>query len=98
MSTPADLHDAATQRLHQAWNAPAGWRYWSSVNNSVIGRWYTATAIAFFLFAGMLGVLIRLQLAVPDNDLIDADTYSQLFSLHGSVMMFLFAEIGRAHV
>src|SRR5690606_8679078 len=83
--------DQALERLRTAWETPKGWRYWSSVNNTVVGRWYTATAIAFFLFAGLLGVLIRLQLAVPDNDFVDADTYSQLFSLHGSVMMFLFA-------
>jgi len=91
MSTPADLHDAATQRLHQAWKAPAGWRYWSSVNNSIVGRWYTATAIAFFLFAGVLALLMRLQLAFPEKTFVKADTYNQLFSLHGSVMMFLFA-------
>ena len=89
MSVPAQ--DPAAARLHAAWATPRGWRYWSSVNNSVVGRWYTATAIAFFLFAGVLALLMRLQLAVPGNHLVDADTYSQLFSLHGSVMMFLFA-------
>ena len=85
------IQDPALDRLRAAWKTPQGWRYWSAVNNTIVGRWYTATAVAFFLFAGLLGVMIRLQLAVPDNNLVDADTYSQLFSLHGSVMMFLFA-------
>ena len=85
------IQDPGLERLRAAWKTPEGWRYWSAVNNTIVGRWYTATAIAFFLFAGLLGVMIRLQLAVPDNNLVDADTYSQLFSLHGSVMMFLFA-------
>ena len=82
---------AQTERLRAAWATPTGWRYWSSVNNTEVGRWYTATAIAFFLFGGLLALLMRLQLAVPDNTLVSATTYNQLFSLHGSVMMFLFA-------
>ncbi len=90
-STPGHPHDPAAARLHAAWQAPRGWRYWSSVNNSIVGRWYTATAIAFFLFAGVLALLMRLQLAFPENGFLRADTYNQLFTLHGSVMMFLFA-------
>src|SRR5690349_22516472 len=83
--------DPAAARLHAAWQAPPGWRRLSAVNNSIVGRWYTATAIAFFLFAGVLALLMRLQLAFPENTFLRADTYNQLFSLHGSVMMFLFA-------
>lgn len=98
MSTPsvrdhAPQGDSASQavRLAAAWKTPTGWRYWSAVNNTQVGSWYTATAITFFLFAGLLALLMRLQLAVPENDLVSATTYNQLFSLHGSVMMFLFA-------
>jgi len=92
VSTPAHPHhDPAAGRLHRAWQAPTGWRYWSAVNNSIVGRWYTAAAIAFFLFAGVLALLMRVQLAFPGNAFLDADTYNQLFTLHGSVMMFLFA-------
>ena len=43
------------------------------------------------MFGGVLGLLIRAQLAVPENDLISSATYSQVFTLHGTVMMFLFA-------
>src|SRR5690606_2229611 len=60
---------AQTARLHAAWKTPPGWRYWSSVNNTNVGRWYTGAAISFFLFAGLLALLMRLQLALPDNDL-----------------------------
>jgi cytochrome c oxidase subunit I len=87
----ADDDHAQAGRLEATWKTPVGWRYWSSVNNSQVGTWYTATAIAFFLFAGVLALLMRLQLALPDNDFVSATTYNQLFSLHGSVMMFLFA-------
>ena len=47
MSTDSDR--AQAERLHAAWKTPTGWRYWSAVNNSQVGRWYTATSIAFFL-------------------------------------------------
>ncbi|HEY0947502.1 MAG TPA: cytochrome c oxidase subunit I [Opitutaceae bacterium] len=88
---PVELQRAQTGRLRKVWSAPKGWRYWSEVNNSHVGLWYTATAFAFFLFGGVLALLIRIQLAVPANDFLAADTYNQVFTVHGSVMMFLFA-------
>ena len=89
MSAAAD--DPRAARLAAAWRSPTGWRYWSAVNNSHVGDWYTVTSVVFFLFAGLLALVMRLQLAVPENDLVAPETYNQLFSLHGSVMMFLFA-------
>ncbi len=82
---------AQAERLLEAWKTPQGWRYWSAVNNSEVGAWYTTAAFVFFIFAGILALLIRVQLAVPDNDFLSADTYNQVFTMHGSVMMFLFA-------
>jgi cytochrome c oxidase subunit I len=79
------------QQLEKVWAHPKGWRYFSDVNNSVVGIWYIAAAFAFMLFGGALALIIRLQLAVPENTLVDAQTYNQLFTLHGTVMMFLFA-------
>ncbi|WP_370196732.1 cytochrome c oxidase subunit I [Aurantimonas sp.] len=78
-------------RLRTVWAAPKGWRYWSAVNNTEVGIWYTATSFAFMLFAGVLGLMIRSQLAVPDNDFLTASFYNQVYTLHGTVMMFLFA-------
>ena len=82
---------AEEKRLARVWARPAGWGYFSDVNNSVVGLWYIAAAFAFMLFGGALALIIRLQLAVPDNGLVSAETYNQLFTLHGTVMMFLFA-------
>ncbi|WP_120995513.1 cytochrome c oxidase subunit I [Stutzerimonas urumqiensis] len=89
---PADLERQKAQeaRLAIPWQAPKGWRYWSAVNNTEVGQWYTTVAFVFFLFAGVLALLIRTQLAVPENDFLSAGTYNQIFTLHGSVMMFLF--------
>ena len=82
---------AELARLARAWARPTGWRRFSEVNNSAVGSWYMLAAFGFFLFAGVLALLMRTQLAVPENDLISAERYDQVFTLHGSVMMFLFA-------
>ncbi len=69
LSSPGDhdstLADDQAQRLEQVWAIPRSWRYWSTVNNSQVGLWYTLTAFAFFFFAGILALLMRVQLAVP---------------------------------
>ena len=82
---------AEESRLRDAWRIPSGWRYWSSVNNTVVGLWYVGLTLLFFLFGGGLALLMRLQLARSENDFLSADRYNQIFTLHGSVMMFLFA-------
>ena len=88
---PLELQRAQEERLRKTWKTPEGWRYWSAVNNTEVGIWYTATAFLFFLFGGVLALLIRIQLAIPDNTFLSADVYNQVFTVHGSVMMFLFA-------
>ncbi len=79
------------ERLETVWRTPTGWRFFSSVNNTNIGLLYIGTALLFFLLAGVLGLLIRTQLALPDNGFLGAETYNQVFTMHGTVMMFLFA-------
>ena len=88
---PQEIQRAQEERLAKVWEKPRGWRYWSAVNNTEVGVWYTATAFLFFLFGGVLALLMRIQLAVPDNQFLSADVYNQVFTVHGSVMMFLFA-------
>jgi heme/copper-type cytochrome/quinol oxidase subunit 1 len=82
---PQSTQDAQLGRLEATWRNPRGWRYFSDVNNSTVGLWYTAAAFTFMLFGGALALIMRLQLAVPDNDLVSATTFNQLFSLHGTV-------------
>jgi cytochrome c oxidase subunit I+III len=88
---PAKQRQAQEERLRSVWANPQGWRYWTTVNNTQIGLWYASAAFTFMLFAGVLALLVRLQLAVPQNDLLSADFFNQAFTLHGTVMMFLFA-------
>jgi cytochrome c oxidase subunit I+III len=79
------------EALQRAWAPPSGWRRLSAVNNSHIGLYYLATALLFFVLAGVLALVMRTQLALPGGTLVGAGTYNQLFTMHGSVMMFLFA-------
>ncbi|HYZ61745.1 MAG TPA: cytochrome c oxidase subunit I [Acetobacteraceae bacterium] len=85
---PAAL-DAAMARI---WDGPAGfWGWMTSVDHKSIGRRYIVTAFGFLLLAGVLAVLIRAQLAWPGQRLLDPDLYNQVFTMHGTTMMFLFA-------
>jgi cytochrome c oxidase subunit I+III len=79
------------EALEAAWALPRSWRILSAVNNTVIGYFYIGTAFLFFLLAGVLALLMRLQLAVPSNTFLGPETYNQIFTMHGTVMMFLFA-------
>ena len=93
LNTPVDPEVKARREadLRKAWKTPKGWRYWSAVNNTEVGVWYSLTAFFFMLCAGVLALLMRIQLAVPDNDFLSADRFNQFFTMHGSAMMFLFA-------
>ena len=78
--------------LERTWAVPRGPLGWFRVvDHRSIGRRYIATAFGFFVFAGVLAALMRLQLAVPDNHFIGPDLYNQIFTVHGTTMMFLFA-------
>ena len=71
---------------------PPGFIGWlATVDHKEIGRRYIVTALVFLALGGVLALLMRLQLARPDNDLIGAARYNELFTMHGTTMMFLFA-------
>lgn len=91
LPNPLPRPDGELERLKAVWESPKGWRILTDVNNVVIGYFYVATAMLFFLLAGILALLMRLQLAVPSNTLLSQETYNQFFTMHGTVMMFLFA-------
>jgi len=78
--------------LEQTWAEPRGFLgWWSHVDHKSIGRRYLVTAFAYFLLGGVLAALMRLQLSRPDNTFIGPDLYNQIFTTHGTTMMFLFA-------
>jgi cytochrome c oxidase subunit 1 len=67
----------------------AGWL--SSTDHKVIGYMYLITSFTFFCFAGVMALLMRVQLVSPDNDFISPSQYNQLFTMHGTIMLLLFA-------
>jgi cytochrome c oxidase subunit I len=67
-----------------------GWKSWlTTVDHKRIGIMYGGAAMFFFFLGGMEAVLIRLQLAAPEQKLYSADLYNQLFTMHGITMIFL---------
>jgi cytochrome c oxidase subunit 1 len=79
-------------RLEASWRRPPGIIGWlATVDHKEIGRRYIVTALVFLALGGALALAMRVQLAQPDQNLISPDRYNQLFTMHGSTMMFLFA-------
>jgi cytochrome c oxidase subunit 1 len=65
------------------------WAWLTTVDHKRVGVLYGTTAFAFFLFGGLEALLMRAQLARPDNTLVSAETYNELFTMHGTTMIFL---------
>jgi cytochrome c oxidase subunit I+III len=88
-----DLESAALdQRLKTLWSTPPTLLgALSSVDHKVIGRRYIVTAFIFLFLGGLLAVAMRIQLSGAERNLIGPDLYNQIFTMHGSTMMFLFA-------
>jgi cytochrome c oxidase subunit 1 len=61
----------------------------TTVDHKKIGIMYGAIALFFLLVGGVEALIIRTQLAIPENDLISAQRYNQLFTMHGTTMIFL---------
>ena len=78
--------------LEETWRSPSGlWGVLTTVNHKYVARRFVATTMMFFLLAGVLALLMRWQLRRPENTFIGPDLYNQLFTMHGTTMMFLFA-------
>ena len=75
----------------EAWSQPKGFfGSLATIDNIPISLRYMVTSFAFFIAGGILAVLMRVQLSRPENDFVDPQTYNQLFTMHGTTMMFLF--------
>src|SRR5690606_41939230 len=87
-STDSDqLHD----QFNEVWGNPRGWRALTVDNHTIIGLLFMITGGVFFLIGGLMAMLIRTQLALPGYVLMEPDIYNQVFTMHGTVMLFLFA-------
>ena len=80
------------KELEKTWARPRGVIGWLiDTDHKGIALRYIVTAFVFFVFGGIEALLMRLQLARPENRFLGPDLYNQVFTVHGTTMMFLFA-------
>ena len=63
----------------------------TSTDHKVIGYMYLITSVMWFFIAGLMALAIRAELAIPGMQIISLEQYNQLFTMHGTIMLFLFA-------
>ena len=63
----------------------------TTTDHKVIGNLYLITSFCWFLVAGLMAMLIRSELAYPGNQVVNDELYNQLFTMHGTIMLLLFA-------
>jgi cytochrome c oxidase subunit 1 len=70
---------------------PRGWTSWfTTTDHKRIGILYIVTTFVFFILGGVEALMMRLQLGAPENTLVSPLVYNQLFTMHGTTMIFLF--------
>ena len=79
-------------QLDQTWASRRGLiAFLGEIDHKRIGIRFIVTALVFFALGGVLAALMRIQLSVPENTFLGPDLYNQVFTMHGTTMMFLFA-------
>ena len=63
----------------------------STTDHKIIGHLYLITSFGFFLIAGLMAMIMRAQLFGPDNHIVSDSQYNELFTMHGTIMLLLFA-------
>ena len=80
------------QRLRELWEGRSGWRGWfATVDHKRIGLRYIVTAFIFLMVGGIEALIMRVQLAQPGLHVVSPEQYSELFTMHGITMIFLYA-------
>jgi cytochrome c oxidase subunit I len=86
------VNELAAQRLENLWKEPGGlFGFLSSVDHKKIGKRYLVTALAFLIVGGLEALAMRLQLAKPEAHVMGPETYNQVFTMHGTTMIFWYA-------
>jgi cytochrome c oxidase subunit 1 len=79
-----------TEAIAPTWKEGRVTSWLTTVDHKRIGVLYLVTAFGFFLAAGVMALLMRTQLAQADNHFLTRDSYDELFTIHGTTMIFLF--------
>lgn len=86
------MSTAVEQRLVELWETPKTLKgLLSTVDHKEIGKRYIATAMVFLFIGGIEALIMRIQLARPDQAILGPETYNQIFTMHGMTMIFWYA-------
>jgi cytochrome c oxidase subunit I len=86
---PAQPGQMAAPRGYRKGSVLADWL--STTDHKVIGHLYLITSFFFFLAGGIMAMIMRAQLMGPDNHIVSDQQYNELFTMHGAIMLLLFA-------
>jgi cytochrome c oxidase subunit I len=87
------MSTAVEQRLMDLWETPKTLKgHLSTVDHKEIGKRYIITAMVFLLIGGIEALIMRIQLARPDQNILGPETYNQIFTMHGMTMIFWYAQ------
>src|SRR5947209_5166929 len=79
------------EELEEIWaDAPGIPGFFSTVDHKRIGMRYIYTSFFFFFVSGLMALVMRSQLSGPNNHVVNPNTFNQLFTTHGTTMIFLF--------
>ena len=92
--TSTTVHPTPVQAPYRARHAPTGSRFLAMLHTTdpkQIAVLYLVTSFAFFMVGGALALLIRAELARPGLQFLSNEQYNQLFTMHGTIMLLLYA-------
>src|SRR5450759_3211969 len=89
-SDPRERHVAAPPPGDRRTRSPI-WKILTTTDHKTIGLMYLITSLAFFMFGGVLALLMRAELARPGLQFFSNEQYNQLFPMHGTIMLLMFA-------
>jgi len=89
LNGPQRVETVPPQRVAEPGNAVVKWL--TSTDHKTIGYLYLTTSFAFFLFAGLMALFMRAELARPGSQILSNEQFNQAFTMHGTIMLLLFA-------
>ena len=90
-STKPTNTEVVEEQHHEHHHPPTTWKtyFTFSTDHKVIGIQYIVTAFVFFLVGGIFAMIIRGELITPESDLVDRTVYNAMFTMHGTLMLFM---------
>ncbi|MGH9277424.1 MAG: cytochrome c oxidase subunit I [Acidimicrobiales bacterium] len=86
---PGSARPSPIRLVRRPTHPNGAWDWITTVDHKKIGIMYSATAFLFFIIGGIEALLLRIQLGSPDNTFLSAEAYNQVFTMHGTTMIFL---------